>query len=79
MKSFTYECVTLEDVCKHNKLDYAEIIQAVCDSDVSFGNNADTLMTRSMVQDIVDDCYEDISVQLDWAGFDDRILISLGS
>jgi hypothetical protein len=32
-----------------------------------------------MVQDIVDDCYEDISIQLDWAGFDDKILISLGS
>lgn len=78
MKSFTYECVTLEDVCKHNKLDYQEIVQAVCDSDVSFGTNADTLMTRSMLQDIVYN-YCEHSTELDWADFDDRILISLGS
>jgi len=78
MKSFTYECVTLEDICKHNHLNHAEIMDAVSNSDVSFGTNADTLMTRSMLQDIVDDWFDN-PTQLDWCGYDDRILISLGS
>lgn len=78
MKSFTYECVTLEDICKHNRLNHAEIMDAICNSEVSFGTNADTLMTRNMLQDIVDGLF-DGSTPLDWCGYDDRILISLGS
>ena len=72
MNSFTYECVTLVEVCDHNKLDYENIMNQVQSSDVSFGTNADTLITGQMLNEILE-------TNLDFAQFDNNILISLGS
>ena len=73
MKSFTYTCLDIGEVCKHNKLDIGEIMDEISASDVSFGTNADTLISANQLEDI-------ISLKLDWDNHDeDTILISLGS
>lgn len=77
MITYSQECVTLFDVCQHNDLDYAEIIEAISNSDISFGTNYDTLISRHQLQDIIDDWNG--TIQLDWDGLDDKVLISLGS
>jgi len=70
MKTFTIECVTLEALCEFNKLDIEAVYEMVGDSDISFGTNADTLLTRSDLEDILEH-------KLAWEGSED-ILISLG-
>ena len=73
MKSFTYTCLSIADVCKHNSLDIGETMDEICASDISFGTNADTLITVNQLEDI-------IALKLDWDNHDeDTILISLGS
>jgi 2C-methyl-D-erythritol 2,4-cyclodiphosphate synthase len=78
MITYSQECVTLFDVCQHNALDYDEIMEAISDSDISFGTNYDTLISRYQLQDIVDGFLEE-TVDLDWGKLDDKVLISLGS
>ncbi len=75
---YSHNYVTLSDVCKHNDLDYTEVLDAVSNSDISFGTNEDTLMSRSQLQTIIDNYLEE-EVDLDWAKLDDSVLISLGS
>lgn len=75
---YSHNYVTLADVCRHNSLDYTEVLDAVCNSDISFGTNEDTLMSRRQLQDIVDSYLEE-TVDLDWGKLDDSVLISLGS
>lgn len=75
---YSHNYVTLADVCKHNSLEYTEVMDAVSNSDVSFGTNEDTLVAQSTLQNILDNYFED-EVTLDWARFDDTVLISLGS
>lgn len=72
MKSFTHECLPIADVCQHNGLDYDDVMEKVSDSDVSFGTNADTLIHGYWLNAI-------LGLDLDFGGFDDDILISLGS
>ena len=72
MKVFTYDCVTLEDVCEQNTLDYNHVIEEISHSDVSFGTNEDTLISQSMLENILE-------LKLDFSGLDDSVLISLGS
>ncbi len=76
---YSHNYVTLGDVCRHNNLDYNEVLDAVSSSDISFGTNEDTLISRSQLQDIIDN-YLDIeqTVELDWGRLDDSVLISLG-
>lgn len=74
MQSFSHECLALKDVCDHNKLDYSEVMQAICDSDVAFGTNADTLIHGYWLNALLD-----TDQDLDFGDFDDNILISLGS
>ena len=64
------------DVCNHNGLNYSDVIEYVSQSDISFGTNEDTLMSRSQLQSIIDDNMD--NVELDWARLDDTVLISLG-
>jgi len=45
MKTFTIECVTLEAFCEFNKLDIEAVFEKVRNSDISFGNNDDTLIS----------------------------------
>jgi hypothetical protein len=75
---YSHNYVTLADVCKHNSLDYVEVSDAVSNSDISFGTNEDTLMSRRQLQDIIDSYLEE-TVDLDWGKLDDSVLISLGS
>jgi hypothetical protein len=75
---YSHNYVTLADICKHNSLDYTEVLDAVSNSDISFGTNEDTLMGRSQLQNIIDNYLEE-EKDLDWAGLDDTVLISLGS
>lgn len=72
MKSFTYECLTLFDVCEHNSLDYDSVLSIISDSDVSFGTNADTLIHGYWLNAL-------LNKDLDFGDFDDDIIISLGS
>jgi hypothetical protein len=74
MKSFTHECLALKDVCDHNKLDYDDVMDAISNSDISFGTNADTLIHGYWLNALLD-----IDEDLDFGDFDDDILISLGS
>jgi hypothetical protein len=75
---YSHNYVTLADVCRHNGLDYTEVLDAVSNSDISFGTNEDTLMSRNQLQTIIDNYLEE-EVDLDWAKLDDSVLISLGS
>jgi hypothetical protein len=79
MKSFSYDCVELTEFCKHNGLDYSQVIEAVSNSDISFGTNYDTLVAPAQLEAILEDA--DISTEdLSYDTYSpDRILISLGS
>lgn len=72
MKSFTHECLAIADVCEHNKLDYDATMEAISNSDVSFGTNADTLIHGYWLNAL-------LHMDLDFGDFDNDILISLGS
>ena len=74
---YSHNYVRLADVCQYNDLDYIEVLDAVSSSDISFGTNADTIMSRSQLQSIIDDHFD--NVELDWDRLDDSVLISLGS
>jgi hypothetical protein len=74
---YSHNYVTLADVCRHNSLDYNEVVDAVSNSDISFGTNEDTLMSRSQLESIIDDNFD--NVELDWNRLDNSVLISLGS
>lgn len=79
MQSFTHECIRLKDYCDHNNLDYADVMDMVCNSDVSFGNNYDTLVTLPDLWDILDDNGVDVE-NLDDGGYNvHNVRISLGS
>ena len=81
MKTFTIECVTLKEVCELNKLDIEAVLEAICDSFISFGENADTLLTRSDLEGILllTKPHLDgiLKHKLDWV-WGDNVLISLG-
>lgn len=70
MKTFTIECVSLEDLCEFNQLDVDAVFEEVGNSPISFGNNADTLLTKTQLEHILEH-------KLYWEGSED-ILISLG-
>ena len=70
MKTFKIECVSLEALCEFNQLDIEAVFETVGDSDISFGTNADTLLTKIQLEHILEH-------RLDWEGSED-ILISLG-
>lgn len=73
MKSFTYTCLDILEVCQHNNLEYDTVMDAISNSDISYGNNADTLMSANQLEDIIGN-------KLNWDNHDeDTILISLGS
>ena len=72
MKSFTYECLTISDVCDHNGLDYQDAMDELSNSGISFGTNGDTLVRGSDIEDI-------LGKQLNWGDYSDEIMVSLGS
>lgn len=72
MNIFTYDCVTLQDVCEQNTLDYNHVVEEICHSDISFGTNEDTLISKAMLEQVLD-------ITIDFGILDDSVLISLGS
>jgi len=76
MKSYTWEYLDLREVCDYNQLDYSNVMDAICNSDVSFGTNTDTLISQETLQSILDD--NDFAVDLDFGKYDNTVVISLG-
>ena len=70
MKTFTIECVSLEALCKFNRLDVETVWTELELSTISFGTNADTLLTKIQLERI-------LQRRLRWEGSED-IRISLG-
>ena len=77
MKSYAWTYLDLREVCDYNQLDYGDVMEAICHSDVSFGTNTDTLISQDTLQFILDD--NDFGVDLDFAKYDNTVVISLGS
>ena len=77
MKSYTWEYLDLREVCEHNKLDYGSVMDAISNSDVSFGTNTDTLISQETLQSILDD--NDFDIILEFGKYDNTVVISLGS
>ena len=79
MQTFTHTCIRLKDYCDHNNLDYSEVMDMVCDSDVSFGNNYDTLVALPDLWMILADNNIDVT-KLDDGGLNvHEVRIRLGS
>jgi len=76
MKSYTWEYLDLREVCEHNDLNYSDVMDAICNSDVSFGTNTDTLISQETLQSILDD--NDFNADLDFGEYDNTVVISLG-
>ena len=72
MTPFTYTCVTLSDICSINNLDYENVMDRLNASDVSFGTNDDTLITRQTLESILDS-------RIQFGDLSDDVMISLGS
>ncbi len=81
MKSYTWEYLDLREVCEHNKLDYGDVMEAICNSDISFGTNTDTLISQSQLESVINDSlkFDMDTIHLDFGGYDDTVVISLGS
>ena len=77
MKSYTWEYLDLREVCDYNQLDYGNVMDAISNSDVSFGTNTDTLISQETLQSILDD--NDFNADLDFGEYDNTVVISLGS
>ena len=72
MLVYSHNYVTLMDVCKYNDMDYGDVMESICHSDISFGTNEDTLISRAMLESVLE-------TDLEWNGLNDDVLISLGS
>jgi hypothetical protein len=77
MISYSHQYLDIRAVCEHNELDVEAVMQHLCDSDISFGSNYDTLISQHHLQSIIDLGFD--NVQLDFGGYDDTVVISLGS
>ena len=76
MKSYAWTYLDLREVCEHNNLNYSDVMDAICNSDVSFGTNTDTLISQETLQSILDD--DDFDIILEFGKYDDTVVISLG-
>jgi hypothetical protein len=81
MKSYAHEYLDLREVCDYNQLDYGDVMDAICNSDISFGTNYDTLISQEQLQSVLDDSmrFGEDSIQLDFGKYDNTVVISLGS
>jgi len=80
MKTFSYECIELAEFCEHNSLNYSNVIEAVNNSDISFGTNYDTIISHTQLESIL----EDAGIAIDGLDYnnhdaDGLVLIALGS
>jgi len=65
------------EVCDYNELDRAKVMDAISNSDISFGTNFDTLISQEQLQEILDD--NDFNIMLEFGRNDETVVISLGS
>ena len=72
METFIYHCVDLMGVCEMNQLEYSDVVDRLNASDVSFGTNDDTLITRKTLENI-------LGTTLDFGDLPENTMISLGS
>ncbi len=77
MRKYTYEYMDIGEVCDYNELDRAEVMDAISNSDISFGTNFDTLISQDQLQEIMDD--NDFNIILEFGRNDETVVISLGS
>lgn len=70
MDTFIYRCVNLQDFCSALGWNYEDTMNAVMDSDISFGNNGDTLV---MPISLASMCEKELP-----ENFDHDLMISLG-
>lgn len=77
MKSYAWEYLDLREVCDYNELDYGSVMEAISNSDISFGTNTDTLISQETLQSILDD--NDFDIILEFGKYDNTVVISLGS
>ncbi len=77
MKSYAWTYLDLREVCDYNELDYGDVMEAISNSDVSFGTNTDTLISQETLQSILDD--NDFDIVLEFGRYDNTVVISLGS
>jgi hypothetical protein len=80
MKSFTYKCLPIAEVCEYNDLALMDVMDAICDSDISFGTNYDTIISHTQLESIL----EDAGIAIDGLDYnnhdaDGLVLIALGS
>jgi hypothetical protein len=56
-------------------------MEAICNSDISFGTNTDTLISQSQLESVINDSlkFGMDTIHLDFGGYDDTVVISLGS
>jgi hypothetical protein len=80
MQSYTHRYLDLHELCEYNDLDYLVVMNAIANSDISFGTNYDTLISLHQLESILEDAAVHID-GLDYNNHDDdgTILISLGS
>lgn len=69
--TFMQKCITLRALCLYNGLDEEVVLGKISASHISFGTNADTLMTCFTLEQILD---RDIK----WGDLDNSVFISLG-
>lgn len=77
MRKYTYEYMDIGEVCDYNELDRAAVMDAISNSDISFGTNFDTLISQEQLQEILDD--NDFNIILEFGRNDETVVISLGS
>jgi len=77
MKTYAHTYVDIRDVCQYNNLDILETMDAISNSHISFGTNADTLISQNQFRSIMEDFFD--NVVLDFSRLDPTVLISLGS
>lgn len=78
MITYSHQYLDIRAVCEHNSLDVGEVMEAVSESDISFGTNYDTLISQYHLKDILEN-YFDREIELDFGGYDESVVISLGS
>ena len=77
MRKYTYEYMDIGEVCDYNELDRAAVMDAISNSDISFGTNFDTLISQEQLQEILDD--NEFNIILEFGRNDETVVISLGS
>lgn len=78
MHAYTHQYLNWVDVINHNNLDREKVNDALLNSDVSYGTNGDTLITKETFENILYNAGI-IKGDLDYDGFEgDEFMISLG-